>query len=191
MNAKKLILTAFVMVVLAQWYVPAKMIFDRETVLSSGKEYKFRAAPLDPSDPFRGKYITLRFSDTRFPLPPGEEWYPGEDVYVSLTTDREGFARIQSVNKKAPHKGTDYVKAKVHYVADDSVKTILVEYPFERFYMEEAKAPRAERVYNESLRDTTKQTYAQVSIMGNTAVLKDVLIDGVSIKELAKEQQPE
>lgn len=190
MNAKKLTLTAFILVVLAHWYVPAKMILDRETVLSSGTEYKFRTAPLDPSDPFRGKYITLRFNDTRYPLPTGAEWNPGEDAYVSLTTDREGFATIRSVSKKAPHRDTDYVKAKVNYVTNDSVNTILLEYPFDRFYMEEAKAPRAERVYNESLRDTTKQTYALVSIKGNTAVLKDVLIDGISIRELAKKRQP-
>lgn len=189
MNTKKLTLTAFVLLVLAQWYVPTRMILDRETALSSGKEYRFRTAPVDPSDPFRGRYIILSFRDTRFPVPKGEDWRRGEDVYVELTADGEDFTIIRSVSREEPVKGVDFVKAKVGFVALDSVETILVDYPFNRFYMEESKAPRAERVYNESLADTTKQTYALVSVRGHEAVLKDVLIDGASIKDLAKKRQ--
>ncbi|HEY1113240.1 MAG TPA: GDYXXLXY domain-containing protein [Chitinophagaceae bacterium] len=188
MNTKKLILTAFVLVVMVQWYVPARMILDQEMALRYGKEYKFRTAPVDPNDPFRGKYITLAYRDTRFPVPAGEHWRRGEDIYVTLTTDKEGFATISGVSKKKPASGMDFVKAQVGFVAMDSIQAILVEYPFNRFYMEESKAPRAERIYNESRNDTTRKTFALVSIRGSKAVLKDVLIDGVSIKELSEGQ---
>jgi uncharacterized membrane-anchored protein len=189
MNIKKWMLTAFVLVVIAQWYVPAKMIIDREGVLRSGKDYKFKVAPVDPTDPFRGKYITLNFSDTRYPVPVGEDWRPGEDIYVVLTTNPQGFASIWSVSKETPRKEVDFIKAKVGFVIRDSTKTIQVRYPFDRFYLEESKAPGAERVYNETIADTAKQAYALVSIQADKAVLKDVLIDGVSIKELAKNRQ--
>jgi len=86
-------------------------------------------------------------------------------------------------------------KAKLNYVATkkDSTKTIQelnVEYPFERFYMEESKAPLAESMYWEVSRDTTKITYASVSIQNGRAVLKDVFIGDVSIRELVKAKQP-
>jgi uncharacterized membrane-anchored protein len=171
MNAKKLILTLFVLVVIAQWYVPAKMILDQESALRSGKEYKFRTAPVDPSDFFRGKYITLSFRDTRYSVPAGEEWRQGDDIYAVLVNDREGFATIGNVSKKIPRGDIDFVKARVAFVTMDSIRTIMLDYPFNRFYMEESKAPRAERIYNESRNDTTRKTYALVSVLGSKAVL--------------------
>ena len=61
MNKKILLISAFVLVVLVQLYVPAKMIWGREEVLNTGTEYKFRTAPIDPNDVFRGKYINLNY----------------------------------------------------------------------------------------------------------------------------------
>ena len=52
--------------------------------------------------------------------------------------------------------------------------------------MEESKAYEAELTYRQSQRDTTKLTYALVSIKNGDAVLKDVLIDGISIKEIVE-----
>ena len=53
--------------------------------------------------------------------------------------------------------------------------------PFDRFYMEESKAPKAEKVYNAANSDQRKETYALVYIKDGTAVLNDVIIDGQSI----------
>ena len=51
----------FLAVVLVQLVVPAKMIFDKEVILKTGTIYKFKTQPIDPSDPFRGKYVTLNY----------------------------------------------------------------------------------------------------------------------------------
>ena len=191
MNSKKLLLTAFILMALAQWYVPAKMILDREVVLSTGKDFRFRIAPIDPNDPFRGKYITLNFRENRFPVSEVENWERNDDVYVVLGTDRQGFAKIQDVSKVSPRHNAAIVKARVQYVESEGDNHLIIEYPFNRFYMEESKAFEAERVYMESLADTTKVTYALVSIRENRAVLKDVLVDGTSLKELVKARQRE
>ena len=61
-------------------------------------------------------------------------------------------------------------------------KTRLV-YPFERFYLEEHKAPRAEKRYRLATRNSLQTTYAIVRIKNGTTVLEDVLIDGHSIVE--------
>ena len=59
MNNKKFMLLAFIFVALAQLYVPAKMILDREAVLNKGTAYKFKTAPVDSNDILRVKLTFL------------------------------------------------------------------------------------------------------------------------------------
>jgi uncharacterized membrane-anchored protein len=63
MDRKKILILAFALMVVAQFYVPISMITESEDILSEGTPYKFRTAPIDPNDPFRGKYITLSFKE--------------------------------------------------------------------------------------------------------------------------------
>ncbi|PLX22805.1 MAG: hypothetical protein C0599_05535 [Salinivirgaceae bacterium] len=186
MDKKKIILIVFGVVVLAQLFIPAKMIWDKEDVLETGTEYKFRTAPVDPNDPFRGKYITLSFNEDVFIVNDENSWERGEPVYVSLTTDSLGFAKIESVTKVPPTTHQEFVKATVGYVPGNGSRNVTIDYPFERFYMEESKAPAAEEVYRDSQLDSIKPTWALVSVKNGEAVLKDVLIDGVSIREVVK-----
>jgi len=188
MNNKKLLLIVFILVALWQLYIPAKMIYDSEKTLFAGKEYKFKTAPIDPNDPFRGKYIALRYEDNLTQVQNDENWTRNETIYIILSTDKDGYARIHSVSKSKPEDNSDFVKAKVSYHSNDN-KNVNIDYPFNRFYMEESKAPAAEKVYSESLADTTKVAYALIYIKDGEAVIKDVLIDGVSIKEMVKSQQ--
>ncbi|PRX56358.1 GDYXXLXY domain-containing protein [Flagellimonas meridianipacifica] len=194
MTPKKATFSLFILMVLVQLFIPAKMIWDNEDVLETGKEFKFKTAPIDPNDPFRGKYIFLDFDNTTVEIPRDHGWHRGDAVYVSIEEDSDGFAAIDSIWKKEPKHTQEFVQAKVGFINPyqaDRV-TMDVRYPFERFYMEESKAYDAEITYRESQRDTTKTTYALVHVKDGNAVLKDVLIDGVSIKELvnAKPETP-
>jgi uncharacterized membrane-anchored protein len=182
MNNKKIILIAFALIALVQMYLPAKMILDRENVIQTGTEYKFRTAPVDPNDPFRGKYITLDYTVNSIKIPKNQNWREREKIYVSLSTDSTGFAKIKSVSKEEPINNKPFVKAEVSYISGNM---LVINYPFDRFYMEESKAYDAELAYRESQRDTVRVTYALVSIKGGDAVLKDVLIGGISIQKLA------
>ena len=189
MNKKKILLLSFFLVVLVQLYVPSKMIWDKEEVLRTGTEYKFRTAPIDPNDPFRGKYITLRFDNNIVNTPSEQDWKVGESIYVSMTTDDKGFAKIESVSKERPKEKHEFIKATVRSVLETNPRRLTIDYPFDRYYMEESKAYEAEQVYRESNRDTLEVTYALVSIKNGNAVLKDVLIDETSIKEIVKARQ--
>lgn len=191
MNSKKILLIAFVLVALAQLAIPVKMILDKEDILDNGTLYKFRTAPIDPNDPFRGKYIALTFKENTVEIKDGEEWAMGETIYVSLTTDDKGFAKIDFVSKEMPEGQTDCIKAKVRYVAEDSTRSLFIDYPFDRFYMEESKAMEAEITYQQLLADTARVTYALVSIKNGEAVLSDVQIDGISIVEMVNKSQKE
>jgi uncharacterized membrane-anchored protein len=188
MNSKKIILIAFVLVALVQIYVPARIILNRAKILSSGKEFKFKTAPIDPSDPFRGKYINLTFNENTVEIENKENWTNGETVFVLLATDSNGFAKIKSISKVKPIDNQDFLKAKVDFIIYDGSK-LSIEYPFERFYMEESKAYDAEMAYSRSSRDSSQVTYALVNIKNGESVLKDVMINGIPIKEIVKQEK--
>lgn len=182
MDKKKILLGIFIIVALVQLYVPAKMIFDKEGVIKTGTEYKFKTAPVDPHDPFRGKFITLNYEETTFEVQDITEWTNDQIIYVLFEIDNEGFAQIQSVSNEIPTQRNDYLKTKIDYVKVATNELVIV-LPFDRFYMEESKAYDAEIAYRESQSDISV-TYALVNIKSGDAVLKDVLIDDVSVKDI-------
>ncbi len=183
---KKIIVGIFVAVCLVQLYVPAKMILDREVILETGKAYKFKMAPVDPYDAFRGKYISLSFEENQFVWNDTSQVLGTEALYVTIANDTTGYARIEDVSFTVPEAGNDYIQASAAYVTNiNNRQTLQIAYPFDRYYMEETKAPVAETVYREALRDSTKTAYAIVRIKDGEAVLQDVMIDGVPIQELA------
>ena len=188
MNNKIIVFAIFILVSLVQLFVPAKMIIDREDVLATGREFKFRTQPIDPNDPFRGKFVSLQFSENSILIQNPNNWLSNETVFVLLTANEDGFAKIESVSKIKPAETLDFVKARVDYVQNSDSTILYIEYPFTRFYMEESKAPMAELVYNETVSDTNNITYGLVSIKDGEAVLKDVLINEIPIQEIVKKR---
>ncbi|MCT4638134.1 MAG: GDYXXLXY domain-containing protein [Bacteroidales bacterium] len=187
MQKKKIIILVFILVALTQLYIPASMIWEKEDIIESGTEFKFRTAPVDPSDPFRGKYITLNYKDNTFKCTDESLWKKGDKAFVSLITDKDGFAKIGDVSKHKPEDNNSYLKAKIGHVTQDGSNMLTIEYPFNRFYMEESKAELAEILYQMVQRDSSATTYALVVIKKGNAVLKDVLIDEVSIVDKVEE----
>ncbi len=178
----RIMLFLFVLVAAVQLLVPAKMAFDGEQILAKGKEFKFKTAPVDPNDPFRGKYLTLRYKEDHY-FGNIDAWTRGEKIYVTLAEDPEGYATIASIAKTPPEKTVNYVVAKVDYV-DETEDEVYVDYPFDRFYVEESKAALAEKVYSEMQNNPSKITYALVNIKAGSAVLKDIKVNDSSILDL-------
>lgn len=187
MRNEKILLIAFVLMVAAQIYVPANMIFHQEDILNTGKIFRFKAAPVDPVDPLRGRYVVLRFDENEIEQDTGI-WKMSETVYVHLKEGIDGFAEIKAVSKEAPQDGADFLKTTVDNPPNQYRKVMRIAYPFNRYYMEEFKATQAERTYWNSLRDTSKVTYAVVSIKEGDYALRDVMINGVSLKEVVESE---
>jgi uncharacterized membrane-anchored protein len=184
---KKPVFIIFVIVALVQLAVPAKMILDKENILSFGTPYKFRTAPVDPYDPFRGKYITLRFDANQFDVPNDTSWKSDDVVYVHLGKDSLGYAKIKDITRQPPaDDNIDFVKARIRYAYDDKVT---IEYSFNHFYMEESKAADAETTYRNSQFDTAQVVYALVNVRKGEAALKDVMINDMSIADIVAEQK--
>lgn len=160
--------------------VPASWIFISEKVLEEGQVYKFKCAPVDPNDPFRGKYITLGFESSTFYSEKAKEWVKGENAYVILKTDDLGFASVKDIMKSPPLPEEPHFLCTVSYV-DTVDNFLMLNLPFERYYLEEGRAPEAERLYQESMRDSTMITYALVSVLAGEARIQDVVINGVPL----------
>ena len=180
---------AFILLVVAQLYIVFKMVWDQETVLENGKAFKFEAQPIDPNDPFRGKYVSLRFKENQFHSENEEEWHNDQVVYVTLK-DSAGYAKIAHVFASPPTDEADYLTANIDYITTWKTSTpiIRIEYPSERFYMEEHKAPQAESLYNTAVRDTNQKVYALVYVKEGTAAIQDVFIDEMPLNEWVKQQ---
>lgn len=187
-NKKTLLLVSLIILALVQLYVPGSMIYEREVILKEGTEYKFKTAPIDPNDPFRGKYINLRFEQNSIKVADANNWKRSEDIFTILSIDSLGFAYPKSISKVEPNDGEIYIASQVNFIQKKS-NELFIDYPFDRFYMDEFKAYEAGQTYRKSQEDQDKTTYALVSIKDGNAVLKDVLIDGVSIREIVKSNQ--
>ena len=107
-----------------------------------------------------------------------------------LKEDEDGFMNIAGLAKDRPSARKPFVKAQINSVSyREDTSHVYVQYPFDRYYMEEFKAPLAEEVQNASMLDSGSVSYAVVKIKDGDAVLMDVVVDGVSIDKLVEKEQ--
>ena len=171
----------FVVVVLAQLFVPAQMIFDQENTIAKGTAYKFRTQPVDPSDPFKGKYIYLNY-DLSFAATKDTTWESNAPIYITFRTDSLGFAMVKEVSKVDPKVG-DYLKTTVAWY-DSYDQSVGFSFPFNEFYMNETKAYDAELAHAQAQRDSLpNNTYALVYLLKGKAVLDNVFINDIPIAD--------
>ena len=189
-NMKKAALLLLFATFLLQWIVPAKMIWEQERLYETGITYKIRTVPVDPNDPFRGKYITLRYDISNYTISDVSHLEPiqvNKQIYVQLEEEGEGFAKISHLSDSPPNS-KNYLIARIQrfFRETDNTYHFRLSYPFETYFMEESKALKAEQLYRDALRNSDKKTYGVVNISRGKAVLKDVQVDGISIKDLVE-----
>lgn len=181
----------FALVAIAQLAVPAWMILGHERVRTQGEVFKFRTAPVDPRDPFRGEYVRLDFQARRGPwlLPDRPRLWPLPPYYASLTTDAEGFARIKELHLSAP---SDMPYLKVRVTGDDTNEAHWIDLPFDRYYLEEGDGPKTENLlmpqWNDSVVPQPLPAYAVVRVLNGDAVITDLVMGDRSIHEWLKEE---
>lgn len=180
MKNNKLVLILFSVVIVFQLLIPLRMVLRSEAVLQTGELYKFKTRPIDPYDPFIGKYIVLDFEISRIENDFNFEAAIGGLVYVYLDVDDEGFAEIVDVSYDNHKKGI-YVKAELKSATESLIR---IEFPFNRYYMREDIAKEAEMIHARLSRDEEHVTYALVSIKDGNAVVEGVYIDDIPIEEM-------
>ena len=190
----RLIFGLFVALALAQIAVPVGQITKYEDILRTGTVYKFRTAPVDPSDAFRGRYVALNFADTEAPRRRGETIGYRAPAFVTLRKDAAGFVQFGEISDMPPAEG-DYLRVEYLFTRRAGGTVAQFQLPFTRFYMEETLAPRAEAAYSRhaNRRDrTVDDVYVAVRVKDGRGVIEDLFIKGKPIRDfLAKEAAAE
>jgi uncharacterized membrane-anchored protein len=170
----------------------AWMIRDHEQVLEQGTVYKFRTAPIDPRDPFRGEYVVLNFEaeQGRWPLEAGTGNPGTVNAFGVLGVDTAGYAIITDLR-------TGTVPAEEHLPVtfmtwgSDTVDRIAL--PFDRYYMQEGDGAATEELLQPVWEvDTMIQplpAHAVVRVLDGKAVVEDLIVDGRPVKSWLLELQ--
>jgi len=186
----------FTILVAAQIAVPLHMIQQRESVLRDGELFRFKTEPIDPVDPFQGRYVWLRIEEDYAPLSALETEGIAYNAtgYATLGTDAEGFAHFTAWTHEKPTETSSFLRTtalgpeKRWEEREDGTRQaahqgLSIRIPFTRFYMDEAKAPRAEIRAREAARN--KDCWVAVRILNGKAVIEDVIAKGQSLRDLA------
>jgi uncharacterized membrane-anchored protein len=184
MRKPRTALALFCLVAAAQLAVPGWLIAEREWVLRTGETFRFRTAPVDPYDAFRGRYVALGFEAAEVAVDPAAAYRRGQTVYARLGTGSDEFAVVARVSLDRPQTGT-YVRAKIQRVSRGRVRLRL---PFDRYYMDENLAPEAESVYRRRTRREQRDAYALVRVRRGIGVIEELYVGGRPIRDVLGEE---
>lgn len=98
--------------------------------LLTGTTVVLATQPIDPFDPLRGQYMTIRYEISTILSIPGAS--VGDTVYVSLHEDDSKIWRYQSASLSRPQDGI-YIKGTIDDVDD---KTMNLNYGIEQYFFE-------------------------------------------------------
>lgn len=162
-----------------QLAVPLWLIAGYERTLHQGTPWHFEAAPVDPADPMRGRYLALRFAASQAEVALAGDVERGQWAYAPLLEDAGGMARLGEVTAKPPAAG-DFVRVRVLWIHSG----VHVELPFDRLYLPEGLAPAAEARLRAGTADpdAPPRAWAVVRVRDGQAVLEDLMIDGISAR---------
>lgn len=183
MNAATLRWVLFAAATLAQLAVPLSMIAGREAVLQKGEVFRFRTAPVDPYDAFRGRYVALSLESREAPLGPEQDFRRGQRVFVAITNAPDGFAHLGEVGI-VPPPDASYLSLRFFYRNNDRARFHSF---LDRYYIEESEAPRAEAAYREQNRGTNRNAYVQVRVRKGQAVIEDLFVGDRPILEVVRQ----
>lgn len=177
----RLRLAIFMVVALAQISVPASMIWKRQQTLREGRLWKFRTAPIDPVDIFRGRYLTFRFTAEEFD--PAQPLPSGDSLYVTLKEDADGFAIVDGASSTRV-SGDNVVQVENYGVYDKKARIGL---PFDQMWVNEADAPAAERAYLAYSRGEQADAYVTVRVRNGDAAIEELYIAGKPLREFLRD----
>lgn len=172
---------------LLQWALPLSLIQRAQATLEQGTAYRFRTAPVDPADPFRGRYVALDFEAAQIEAPAPTRFASGARLWAPIAVGADGYARLDVPSDRIPATG-DRLAVRVQWQDEGRLRVAL---PFDRYYLDEHRAPEAERLYRERAappragdeEDPRRPAYAVVRVRGGDALIETLVIDGMPVHE--------
>jgi uncharacterized membrane-anchored protein len=189
---------AFALLAALQVGIPLSMLASRAAIIRDGTEIRLAVVPRDPRSIMRGDYSRLSYEIGRLTnvkmegdIPECSSPYrascaiPGVPVYVVLAVGENGMHRVLQVGRKAPPKGTLFIKGKVSTGAFSEMTsekcpqgrcfTGGIVYGIEDWFGPQGVPATVDRAAPASL-----TAIARVSESGE-AVLADLLLDGAPV----------
>ncbi|WP_377838496.1 GDYXXLXY domain-containing protein [Bosea sp. UC22_33] len=164
------------------------LVEQRARILRGGTEIRLRSVPVDPRDLFRGDYVILSYpiSTVETGAAGKTEFERGEQVYVSLGRDEQGFAKAVGVTRDRPKAGDGTVVIAGRVTATSTCATnadgvfdcsgqrnrLRIAYGLESYFV-----PQGEGKAIETTDKARIEVVAAVSSSGEAAI-KRLLIDG-------------
>jgi uncharacterized membrane-anchored protein len=161
-------LIVFGLVAFAQLAVPGSLIWKREHTLRQGHVWKFKTAPVDPVDAFRGRYVALHFEVETQQIAPPANTNSGQAVFVTLRANADGFAEIDQVSTSRP-AGDDFMAAQLSGNA--------ISLPFDKYWVTERDAPAAETAYRNLSRRGNQNAFVTVRVFRGDAGIEQLYLD--------------
>lgn len=178
----KLWIALFLLVAAAQLVVPSLVIVDHELTLANGRRFKLRTAPVDPVDAFRGRYVALAFDIQSYETSTPYDY--GARLHAVLREDADGFAEIGRLSSE-PVGGDSALQVTVQYWDSTAVR---LELPFDRFYLDENVAPRAEIAVREAGPSDSIDAWAAVRIRRDRAMIEQLYLGDRTVEQFLREQ---
>ncbi|NVK33373.1 MAG: GDYXXLXY domain-containing protein [Rhodobacteraceae bacterium] len=164
------------LVAIIQLIVIALPLSERLSVQMSGREATLAVRPVDPRDLLRGDYVIINLAISEIPSEIAASLGTvkrNETIYVGLTPDTSGVARVSSVSRSRDGAGELAIKGTVFSRSNDALR---MNYGIDAFYVAEGTGKVIEQM------DTSRvQLVVAISADGRSLPLR-LLVDGKPFK---------
>jgi len=93
-----------------QWLAAGWMIMRYYSITNRGEVFRFKIAPADPADPFRGRYLNLRYEASAVRVCGVSD--PGQGkFFIIFRRDSLEFAMVDTFYRKAPESSDNYLES--------------------------------------------------------------------------------
>ncbi len=174
----------FIILCLGQWLLIGKWIVDAEKINTLGTFVKIPCVQVDPIDPLRGTYLTIRPEPNQIFFDDRSKYKSLDEIWINYRQVKEddySFDFAQPTNENP--KNLVYIKAKVQsvYPADSlqhSKYFATIEFPIYKYYVNEAEAPSIADKYNKALNDTTQKVYFGAFVLKGQVRVSSLWVGG-------------
>jgi uncharacterized membrane-anchored protein len=161
------------------------MVYDRITLLRTGREIVMDVTPVDPRSLFRGDYVILSYAASRIPdalLPADAPSTRSDPLYVTLARTNGAWTPI-AVAARHPGNVTDdqiVMKARLRYPLRAGSRspgtTHFVSYGIESYFVPEGKGADLEKLVGE------RKLSAVIAVdKGGNAAIRALMSEGKKV----------
>lgn len=167
-------LIGILLTVTIPFVVVSYFVIQGVAISEKHESYRFQVGVFSSHDSIRGRYLQLSIKPNEVTVKDGFDYKIGQQVYLLLQKDSDGFAFFRKVLKERP-LSCSYVKAEV----TGRIKNkLFLSFPFDRYYLNKNDAVEIEALYFQTIViSEPKSSYIDVWVSSRG----DGLIDSISI----------